>query len=216
MNYSKDYDPDAKFTIDTGEKLAVLGKTNSGKSTFLRNLIECRDFIFREKVTRIIYIYKYPHEWFNDLSGQVEFRLDNIPEDIVPNGHNLLIIDDAREEAFEEISNWFLRSARHTKTTVVLAYQTIFNSSSDAFRRIINNTDVFIFTYQPKGRYQLGILFRQFFASKEEVKNALRIYNDAMQVKYSYLVFDTRQAAKYRFRTNVFYENGCLETAHQT
>jgi ABC-type dipeptide/oligopeptide/nickel transport system ATPase component len=215
MNYSS-ADDDAKFTIDTGEKLAVLGKSNSGKSTFLRNLIECRDFTFREPVTRIIYVYKFAHEWFNELSDVVEFKQDNIPDDIAPNGHNLLIIDDACEGSFEEISNWFLRSARHTRTTIVFVYQTIFNAASEAYKRIVNNTDVFVFTYQPKGRYQLSILFRQFFATKEEVKNALRIYNDAMQVKYSYLVFDTRQAAKYRFRTNIFYENGCLETAHET
>ena len=100
-----------KFEIDVGDKLTVLGKTNSGKSTFLRRLIENRNFVFKEPVTRIIYIYRFYHDWFRELESIVEFR-NKVPNDIKPEGQNLLIFDDALETMFNEISDWYLRSGR--------------------------------------------------------------------------------------------------------
>jgi energy-coupling factor transporter ATP-binding protein EcfA2 len=209
MNSSND-----KFVIETGEKISILGKTNSGKSTFVRNLIKYRDVTFREAVTRIIYVYKFPLDWFEEFSDEVEFVTD-IPTNISPRGHNLLIVDDACENAFEDISSWFLRSARHTKTSIVFIYQSVFNSASEAYKRIINNTDVFVFSYLPKGKYQLGILFRQFFDTKQQVKEALKLYNESMLVKYSYLIFDVRQGTKFQFRRNIFFEHNEVEEAFQ-
>jgi hypothetical protein len=203
---------DGKFKIETGEKVSILGKTGSGKSSFIRNLIKYRDFIFTEKVTRIVYVYKFYHDYFNELSDIIEF-VGEIPTDIRPEGHNLLLIDDALEEKFDEIASWFLRSARHSKTTVVFVYQSVFVPNSQGFKSIVNNTDIFVFTYLPKSRYQLGILFRQFFGTKQEASNALIIYNEAMRTKYGYLIFDVRQSTRYQFRCNIFFENGNPETA---
>jgi GTPase SAR1 family protein len=213
MSYSDD-EEEEKFKINTGEKIVVLGKSNSGKSTFLRNLIKYRDFIFSEKVTRILYVYKFYHSYFNELSHVVEF-VQSIPDDISPAQHNLLLIDDGLEDCFDSISAWFLRNARHSNTTIVLVYQTVFVPNSQAFKSIINNTDIFIFTYMPRAQSQLAILFRQFFGSKQEAANALIIYNEAMCTKYGYLVFDVRQGSCYQFRQNIFFENGGTEDAFQ-
>jgi predicted phosphoribosyltransferase len=209
MNSFKDGD---KFIIETGEKVVVIGKTASGKSSFVRDLIKYRDITFRETVTKIVYVYQYAQPWFEELSDEVEF-VTSIPEKITPIGHILLIIDDALEKDFEEISHWFLRSARHSKTSMVFIYQSIFNSNSDSFKRIVNNTDVFVFLYMPKGFYQLGILFRQFFGSKQEVHDALNLYKESMRIKYNYLIFDARQSVKYQFRLNIFCKHGNFEEA---
>jgi hypothetical protein len=199
--------------LTQAKKICVLGKTCSGKSTFLRNLMIYRNFTFKEPPTRIINVYQYVQDWFDDLSDIVEF-VQTPPTDIAANEHNFLIFDDSTESMFEDIASWFLRSARHTKTTIVFVYQTIFNSKYDAFKRIVNNTDIFIFTFMPKNRYQLGIFFRQFFASKEKTREALELYNEAMRLKYGYLLFDARQGMPHQFRTNIFCENDSLETAY--
>jgi energy-coupling factor transporter ATP-binding protein EcfA2 len=209
MNYFKDCD---QFIIETGEKLIIFGKTGGGKSTFVRNLINHRDIIFREKVTKIIYAYQYAQPWFEELANEVEFTTI-IPDHIDPIGHNVLVVDDAREQDFEAISQWFLRGARHSKTTIIFIYQSVFNSNSDSFKRIVNNTDIFIFHYFPKGIHQLSILFRQFLASKDEVREALNLYKEAMQTKYNYLIFDVRQSVKYQFRLNIFCEHGDFQEA---
>jgi ABC-type dipeptide/oligopeptide/nickel transport system ATPase component len=209
MNY---FSYDEKFQIDPGEKIVVLGKTGSGKSTFVRNLIKYRDITFRKPVTKIVYVYKFVQDWFEELRDIVDFVQD-IPTSLTPGEHTLLIVDDACEKSFEEISQWFLRSARHNKTTIVFIYQSVFNTSSDSFKRIINNTDIFVFSFQPKGIFQLSILFRQFFGNKEQVKDALNLYRECMQTKYSYLIFDVRQGVNFPFRRNIFCEYGQVEEA---
>jgi energy-coupling factor transporter ATP-binding protein EcfA2 len=207
MNSFKDAD---KFIIETGEKIAVLGKTCSGKSTFVRNLIKYRDITFREPVTKIIYVYQYPQEWFEELRDEVDF-VTEIPDHIPASGHTILVLDDAIEKDFEEVSKWFLRTARHSKTSLIFIYQCIFNSTNDAFKRIINNTDIFIFCYMPKGKYHLSILFRQFFGNKQQVQDALELYTESMKIKYNYLLFDVRQSVKFQFRQNIFCEHGPFE-----
>jgi GTPase SAR1 family protein len=212
MNSSPSNNGDnSKFVIETGDKLAVIGKTNSGKSTFVRNLIKYREITFREPITRIIYVYKFPQPWFDELIDEVEF-VTELPTIVPSHGQTLLIVDDACEAAFEEISHFFLRSARHTRTTIVFIYQCVF-SNSDAFRRIINNTDIFIFTYMPKGVHHLGIMFRQFFGSKQQVLEALNLYNESMLVKYGSLIYDVRQGSPFQFRRNIFCEDGKIEEA---
>jgi hypothetical protein len=202
-----------QFQIPTGSKLVLVGKSNVGKTFFMKKMIDFRSTLFEGgSRVRVIFVYKFLQPWFDEYRKYVEFYEKDIPEDINAEIPSLLFIDDLAENEFEKINSWFLRNCRHIKATIIVNYQSLFVNNS-WWRSITQNLDFLVLFYTIRSSYQVSLFARQVFGSKEKAKNILDLYQNCINEPFGYLLFDLRPGITYRLRSQIIPDGKNCERA---
>lgn len=164
---------------------------------------------FTEPISRVLFVYSYEQPWFStfakelsQMSIEVQFYKDTIPE-LTLQKHSCLIIDDLKESMLPEVSELFIRNARHTKTTIIICFQNLFLNNS-YFRIVSANTNLIFLFYLSRSTHQIRNLAYQLFGNKTDTQDFVNLYNDVMKRKYSYLLIDCRPARRFKIRHNIF------------
>ena len=125
------YDSLAQFQFKHEYTMVVAGPSKSGKTEFVKNLINHLHWIFPPP-ERIVWCYR---EWqlaYESLKERVRF-IQDIPDDdekIVRNTgvRHLLVFDDMiGGKAIQSIIDWFTRKAHHRNTSVIYITLNIFD-----------------------------------------------------------------------------------------
>ena len=195
---------DGRFKLPSS--FFVAGSSGSGKSYFVKSLIENKELLFTEPIDKIIWCYRSYQALFRDPSLKgVEFVQGFDPSHYTTDeGQRIVIIDDLVNdlaECREFIDLW--TSGRHIRVTPIFLTQNLFYQSS-VFRTVSLNAKTFVVMKAVRDRRQVMTLVQQMFP--EKVKFAKEAILDATKEQYSYVILETRQETpeELRIRTKIF------------
>jgi DNA polymerase III delta prime subunit len=184
--------------------IIVAGPTQSGKSTFIQNLIREKHTLFDQNLSEIIYCLPRGQPVGDNLRNVVKV-FEGIPEadlfsDCKP---RLVILDDLMRETDGNVVDLFTKGSHHYNISVVFITQNIFNQGKGQ-RDISLNAHYIICFKNPRDKNQIMNLSRQVYP--EDTKFLQEAYKDATSKAFGYLLLDLTQTQqeKYRFRSNIF------------
>lgn len=189
----------------------VAASTGSGKTVFVKRLLENATAMIHPPPTRIVFCYAQYQKLYTELSRtmpQIEF-IPGLPEDLIhmfdPNLNNLVVIDDLMAEAGDDvrIANLFTKGSHHLNLSAILISQNLFHQGKQ-MRTISLNSHYFVLFRNPRDRSQILHLAKQMFPNNP--KYLQESYVDATNEPYSYLLIDMKPQSddNYRLRTNIF------------
>ena len=191
--------------------MIVSGPSNSGKTYFVKTLIENVEKVISQKIENIVYIYACWQPLYDDLlkSRNINF-VEGIPtslcdDDLLPvNKNNLLIIDDLMNDASNnvEVQNVFTKYVHHRNLSCLYLVQNLFFQGKVS-RTINLNTNYLVLFKNPRDKYQVMLMARQMFPGKSAF--FMECFEDATSVPYGYLLVDykARTPDHLRLRTDL-------------
>ena len=176
--------------------MVVSGPSNSGKTYFVKTIIENADKIISENTGNIVYVYSCWQPLYDEL---LQIRPINFVEGIPvslcddtllpPQKTNLVIIDDLMHDASNnlEVQNAFTKYVHHRNLSCIYIVQNLFMQGKSS-RTINLNTNYIVLFKNPRDKYQVYLLARQMFPG--QTKYFLEAFNDATSCPYGYLLVD--------------------------
>ncbi|KAK3724231.1 hypothetical protein QZH41_002380 [Actinostola sp. cb2023] len=116
--------------LKTPSNLQVVGPSKSGKTHWVRRMIQERQDMFRQPLSRVVYCYGEWQPMFDTFPKEVEW-VKGMPEDFYEKFEGqpgLLILDDLMAECSnnEAVEKLFTRGSHHRQLTTVLLTQNLF------------------------------------------------------------------------------------------
>lgn len=174
------------------------GASGSGKTYFLKGLLEHRERLIKPLPKRVIWFYGESQPLHEEIRD-VEFRDDCNFEGV---SNALLIFDDFMSELSgeEKMVKLFTKYSHHRNLSVIFVTQNFFHKK---LREITLNAHYIFLFKNRRDLNQITHLGRQLYPTKLNFFE--ESYADATKSPYSYLSIDLRQETdeKMRLRTNV-------------
>jgi len=182
--------------------MLVCGPTQSGKSTFVHNLLANKNIMFDCEPSKI---YWFHGQFSNDLIGKPYAIIQGLPEsfdDIEPN--SVLVFDDLMNEAKDHVgvSALFTKHVHHNNLFVINITQNLFLGSKETRTRRINTQYIVMFK-NPADQVQISTLSRQMYPT--DYKFLSQVYINVTKKPHGYIFIDLRQETpeEVRIRTNI-------------
>lgn len=186
--------------------MIIAGPSMSGKTTFLKNLLDRRNEMFNVKFKKIMWCYAETNAKPN-VAGVTYHKgmINNYSNE--RDEETLIILDDLMSEAYNStVSELFTKGSHHRNTSVILVTQNLFHHTSQS-RNISLNAKYIVLFKNPRDKQQFSHLARQIYP--ENSKELMRVYNEVMQTPHAYFIIDLTQDCNelLRFRTDIFNPN---------
>lgn len=194
----------------------VCGPSASGKSVFVKNLIEGSTKYFNTQFNDIIWCYAEWHPTDSTLKDKVTFQqgLGNLKREDFSEPR-LIIVDDHMTGNLSPVVELFIRGTHHTNCSVIFITQNLFNQNKGA-RDISLNTHYLVLFKNPRDSSQLNYLSKQI--SPRNPRALQEAFQTSISKPHGYLLIDLRQSTpeNCRFRTDILGEigEGC-ETVYE-
>lgn len=181
---------DMTFSFEVPCQICVVGSTSSGKSTFVRHIIENRTKYFTEPIDTVFWFYGIENDAIP--KGPGIFAYKGIPDMELIKAQKgkraILVLDDLQSEMNSSAANrkilndLFCLYAHHLGLALITMFHNVFEVSRTA--RI--NCNYFVLLRTNSDKLQVKNLMIQLFGEKS--KAAVEAYDDAMKTPYSHLV----------------------------
>ena len=185
--------------------MCVAGPSQSGKTQFVMKLLDMRNELFREPITKVIWCYGIQDFQFHKLLRQKGYQLHyGLPNEKEVTPHSICILDDllSESEKSKDVTSMFTRTAHHLPCFIIFISQNLFPGGKDSRTRSLN-THYYVIFKNPRDHLQFEMLARQI--APRHSKTLIEVYEDATANPYGYLFIDFTQECpeKYRYRTHV-------------
>jgi hypothetical protein len=191
--------------------MAVLGPTQSGKTTFVSRLIEHADKMFVPPPVKIYYAYGAWQSLFETMKDKVTFH-EGVPskslmDEWSADGDPILVVmDDLMDQIVSnrEVLHYVTVMSHHRNITLIMMFQNIYPPGKYA-RTISLNCHYLILFNNARDKLQVMNLGRQIAPGQSAFY--MDAYEKAMNMcKCNYLVTDLHPQAdkKLRIRTRIF------------
>ena len=182
-------------------KLFICGPSRSGKTTFVKQLLENIQVFAESPPEIVILVYQVYQEIYNSMNIDYIVKDDvDIKEKIfrISNGRSAFVIFDdmINSENLSNLSNLFVVDGRHRKLSMAFLSQKIF-VNNDYFRQISQNSDYFLCFKNPRSSGEIRSLAHQMTPGN---LNLLNYYNKATVQPYTYLFINLTQECDERVR----------------
>jgi Cdc6-like AAA superfamily ATPase len=188
------------------------GMTGSGKTQFVKKLLERQEDCIDESIYRIFYHYAIYQPVFDEMKRNIPnliFR-KGLPRawEKIPDGGSkaYIIVLDLMHEALKEESTCklYTQGSHHKNISVITLTQNLFPRQKEA-RTISINCHYLILFRNPRDKSQIKTLATQLSENKKEKTFFLDVYKDATTHPFSYLMVDCKPATpeEVKFRSNV-------------
>ncbi len=182
----------------------VSGPTKSGKTTFVKQLIENRDSLIDTKIAKIWWCYTENQPLYKKIKN-VRF-IEGLPDFSMLKSYSptpqLLILDDLMQETKgnAQIVQLFTRGCHHWNISIIHIVQNLF---FDGLRTSRINSDYIVLFKNPADQLQSQILARQLYPTN--MKYFLEAFADATKSPHGYLFIDLTQKAEdlHRLKTDI-------------
>ena len=169
--------------------MVIAGPTQSGKTTWTRNLIQNMSDWIEPCPQRIVWCYTQWQPMYGTMKG-VEFVRDippNLEEDgyFDLNSRNLLVLDDLMTEVGkdEKITNLYTKGSHHRNLSVITLMQNFFGHGTKTIRR---NSQYLVLFDMPADKQQIHTIAQQTFPRHQNW--FLKKYEGAVSKRYGHLV----------------------------
>lgn len=189
--------------------LLVAGSSQTGKTEWVRRLLEKAEELYSLKPGPFIFYYR---EWqpIFDLMPNVEFRqgmptMEDLKE--VSRQNATIVIDDLMHKATAETAELFTVGSSRHHVNIIFIVQNLFEKNP-CFRTISLNCKYICIRKNPRDTSSISYFARQVVPSNPSFLTA--VYKEVTGKKpYSYIFFDASQNTPehLRIRTNVLFEN---------
>ena len=195
----------------------VNGPTGSGKTTFVKNLLEIKSLIFDNEPKKVILYYSIMQNIYTEMKNeglidelvQVDQAFptyDEIVRRVHPykdDGGSLLIFDDMVTQLTADFEKIFLNVSHHEKASVIFMTQNLFYNDK-VYRTISLNSHYIVLMKSHRDKQQVSILARQICPGNS--KYIVGSYEDATKKPYTYLICDFRPdtPSAIRVRSSIF------------
>ena len=190
--------------------LFISGPSSSGKTQFVKKLIEFKDELFNIIPEKIIWCYKeWQHAYtaLQESHGHMIKFIQGIPEDeneivsdvTIP---HVVVFDDMLGETDEEkVKLWFTRKGHHRNASVIYITQNLFQQTKSS-RTISLNSHYMILFQSPRDKSQIKVLAHQL-----QAPHLNAAYTDATLKPHGYLLVDLKPDTpeSLRLRTDIFH-----------
>lgn len=194
------------FRLFCDRTMCIAGPSQSGKTSFVLNLLDRRDELFRCKTNRVIWCYGIYQPKLNSLLQRKGYIVhDNIINinDIQP--YDIVVLDDLIQESknSQDVTSMFTRAAHHKPCFIIFIMQNLFPPGKESRTRSLN-THYYVILKNPRDKSQIEFLARQVLPRHPKV--LVEIFEEATQKPHSYLFLDLTQECPddYRFRSDIF------------
>lgn len=201
---------DLRFSL--GSTHLVVGASGCGKTSRVHAYLKLKNDLFEEGevINHVIFYYavwqqEYTEmqeeglvqEWINAFPTNEEFLARNREHERV-----ICILDDAMTHISRELVEIVTVSARHSKATTFILFQSLFPAHPLA-RQVSLNVKYFHLFKNPRENAQIQILARQL--KPRGYKYIVEAYHEATKKPYSCFVIDLMQETReeLRYRSNV-------------
>ena len=192
-----------------------VGQSNSGKTSYMRKLVEMGDRVFTIPPSKYVWLYNIYQDLYDQIGSTVQNvqSVQGLPtrsdiEQWAENErHLVLIVDDLYHLLINsrDILDLFVLLCHHLTVTVVITCHNIFMNSRYAKTMTTNLHYILLFRLQ--NRLQLSTLGTQLFVHNKKSKHFLSVYDDVMTTdQYSPLIIDLSPQtthSDYKLRANV-------------
>lgn len=200
-------------------KLFIAGASGSGKTTFVRQMLENIDSICQEIPEKIILVYSvWQAEYDNirnrglvDIFIQDDAELENKVNDHINKRPLLLIFDDLiASNNLSWISVLYMVQGRHNNVSSVFISQRMFINDQH-LRNISANSSYLILFKNPRNSRDISELAKQMTPGKTVLKD---IFAAATQEPYSYLFMCLTQTCKpeVKYLSHLFDEDNVVRS----
>lgn len=193
----------------------VSGASNTGKTTLIFNLLQCKNEIFSTPPSHTILFYKKHQDVYEQMiKNKLVDELVYVEGDMISetdferrvskyrskNG-SLCLFDDLLEAVDETNSKIFTKISHHERCSVIFLTQSLFVDNKH-YRTMSKNATYMILMKNPRNMSQIKNLSSQMCAEKSLLVNA---YKEATKQAYSYLFIDfhPRTPEHIRLRSNI-------------
>jgi len=185
----------------------VTGITSSGKSTWVRQLLEKRNQYFDKKIEKVLYCYSVWSDTFAELEQDEDIQFyENLPdEEIIKTlpKSSIVVLDDMMTEVVNSkfIQSMFTKLSHHLCINIIYITQNMFCKGSVA-RTINLNTSYYVLMRNLRDIQQIRYLGRQICMEK----TLLEAYRDVMLKPFNHLIINLSPYSDLNIRlfSNIF------------
>jgi hypothetical protein len=185
----------------TSFNMLISGSSQSGKTTFVKNLLTIKEQIFTEKPAKIILFYRDMQDIYiemqeNNLIDELINVATSVPslDDIYSMVHPykdkggcLLIFDDSMGKLTSDFEQLFCNLSHHENTSIIFITQNLFYKDK-SFRTMSLNAHYMVLMKNERDKQQIATLGKQF--SPKNSAYIIQSYMEATKNPYSYLILD--------------------------
>lgn len=212
------------FPFEVPSTFSISGTTNSGKTTWLYNLLKHKDVLFPNiKTHKILYCYGVWQKLFDKMESTIDNIIFNegvpsskiIEEISEKKEHNIIVLDDLMMDVVKngEMELLFTRGSHHKNLTIIYINQNMFCQGKNA-RNITLNCHYLVLFQNMRDCSQVQKLGQQIFPGYSKL--LVESYKDALQKPFGYLVIDLSPQTDetFRLRTNIFPDEDTIIYRH--
>lgn len=194
------------FRLHCDRTLIIAGPSQSGKTSFVLDLLDHRDEIFNCQTNRVVWCYGIYQPKLNAVLQGKGFTLhSNIVDVSNIQPYDIVVLDDLIHESknSQDVTAMFTRAAHHKPCFIIFIMQNLFPPGKEARTRSLN-THYYVILKNPRDKSQIEFLARQILP--RHPKTLVDIFEAATEKPHSYLFLDLTQECpeEYRFRSNLF------------
>ena len=194
---------DLRFKSD--RVMCVSGPSQSGKTSFVLQLLQQRNELFQRPLTTVLWCYGVPDAQLQRVLQDRGYKAHRgLPSENEIAPHSICVLDDllTESETSKDVTNMCTRMAHHRSCFVILIMQNLFPPGKEARTRSLN-THYYVIFKNPRDKLQFETFARQI--NPHKVKHLIEAYESATSKPHGYLLIDFTQDCpdNMRFRTDI-------------
>ena len=165
--------------------MSLIGMSGSGKSTYIKKLLEQADGVFTEAPSRIVFCYNIYQTIFSDMGRSVKnisFYQGVPTRELIESWasserHLMLIFDDLYQEIIQskDICDLTIMLSHHLHISCIYTSHNIFMNSR--YSKTIATNLHYILLFTLRNRLQISVLGAQLFCHKNKAKSFVKVYD---------------------------------------
>lgn len=199
------------FRLQHPFSCVLSGPSNSGKTFFVKMLLENAKSVFSKKIENIVYVYDCWQPMYDDLLKLYDIKfIEGIPQSLnddhlfPADKTNFLVLDDVMKDASNnsEVERVFTQYVHHNGLSALYIVQNLFFKGKSS-RTISLNTNYLVLFKNPRDNTQINVLARQMYP--RNTKFFMECYENATSIPFGYLLIDfkAKTPEQYRLRTDI-------------